>query len=364
MMIKKAVYTIFFCLGFLVSMAQPRDAKTETVNGKEFYVHTVKKGETLYEIAKMYKAPLSDVLNNNPGKENKIDIGDKIKIPVTDRNKPRSNSPRNDTHTATNNTPLPQKLYTIEHTVEKGETVYGIARKYKTTPEEIYELNPEAKNGISTGQVLKIQTTEKPAENNGNHVTVKEQEPKVLFEHTVQPQETFFSLSRKYNISQDSIRLLNNGLPDGLKAGNVITLAAPASKLALFKSWETAAPFTNNNNGNTSDTTYNNTTPVQSVFKTGKKEIYNIGVMVPLQLDRNDKYMSDQNAPDGKRSLYEPTRQALDFQLGVMLAADSLRKAGISANIKVFDIGRDTSACRKVNVFAGIQKPRSAHRPV
>lgn len=348
-MLRKIIYTFIFCFGFISAFAQPKGAKPETIGGKEFYVHTVKSGETLYEIAKMYKSPLADVLNANPGKENKIDIGDKIKIPVTAKNKPKPV----EVHTATNNVPPAEKLYNWEHKVEKGETVYGIARKYKTTETDIYDWNPEAKNGISTGQVLKIKSTVGPG-NAGttNVVPPKPVEPKILFSHTVQPQETFFSISRRYNISQDSIKLLNNGLPEGLKAGSIIQLAAPPSKVDLYKSWETAAPV-NNSTDNTSNNngTVNNNVPVAAssdVFRTGKKEVYNIGVMLPLMLDKNQHYMENQNSPDGRTSLYEPTRQALDFQLGVMLALDSLKKAGISTNLKVFDIGKDTNACKKI----------------
>lgn len=350
MMLKKFIYTLIFCLGFTMSFAQPRGAKVETIGGKEYYVHTVKSGETLYEIAKMYKAPLADVLNSNPGKEARIDIGDRIKIPVTAKNKPRNTN--TETHTANNNIPKPEKANIVEHKVEKGETVYGIAKKYKTTEDEIYELNPDAKNGIAPGQVLRIATNEKPGNVISTHVTpVKPAEPKVLFTHTVQPQETFFSLSRKYNISQDSIKLLNGGLPDGLKAGNTIQLAVAQSKLDLYKSWETTAPvITGNNTTRVIIPVNTNNTPVpnNSVYKTGKKAVYNVSLLLPLMLDKNQQYMENQNSPDGKRSLSESTRQALDFQLGVMLAIDSLKQAGLSTNLKVYDTNRDSSVCKKI----------------
>lgn len=42
----------------------------------------------------------------------------------------------------------------VEHTVQDGETINTIVRKYKVSPYELYELNPDAKEGISTGSVL------------------------------------------------------------------------------------------------------------------------------------------------------------------------------------------------------------------
>jgi len=44
----------------------------------------------------------------------------------------------------------------VSHTVEMGETVMLIAKKYRTTPENIYDLNPEAVHGISYNSVLQI----------------------------------------------------------------------------------------------------------------------------------------------------------------------------------------------------------------
>ncbi|HLP11492.1 MAG TPA: LysM peptidoglycan-binding domain-containing protein [Flavobacteriales bacterium] len=342
---QKIILVFMFLVVPAVScFAQPANARIETYGGKEYYVHTVKKGETLSEIAKKYKSPLADVLNSNPGKENRIDIGDHIKIPVTNRNRIAVTPPVR--HTTTG------KEHVVEHKVEKGETIYGIAKKYKTTQEAIYELNPDAKNGISPGQTLKIQTTVDTESINHAVQTNKLAEPKVLFDHVVLPQETIFSLSRKYNISQDSIKLLNNGLPDGLKANTTIKLAAPESKLALYKSWElNPVTIVNNNQAshltmvNPADSVANKTTP--SVFKTGKKDVYNVGIMIPFMLDKNKDYMEGQDQKL-KLSLYEPTRKALDFELGVEMALDSLKKAGINTNLNVFDVTKDSASYKKV----------------
>ena len=43
-----------------------------------------------------------------------------------------------------------------KHTVQKGETVMSIAKKYKVTPYDIYRLNPDSKNGINENAILLI----------------------------------------------------------------------------------------------------------------------------------------------------------------------------------------------------------------
>lgn len=45
---------------------------------------------------------------------------------------------------------------TLTHRVEMGETVMLIAKKYHITPKDIYNLNPDAVNGISYNTVLSL----------------------------------------------------------------------------------------------------------------------------------------------------------------------------------------------------------------
>jgi len=57
--------------------------------------------------------------------------------------------------------PKPQN--TIEHKVAMGETVMLISKKYRITPQDIYQLNPDAVNGISYNTVLQIPAGKQPA---------------------------------------------------------------------------------------------------------------------------------------------------------------------------------------------------------
>ena len=44
----------------------------------------------------------------------------------------------------------------VGHRVEMGETVMLIARKYHITPDDIYELNPDAVHGFTFNTVLQL----------------------------------------------------------------------------------------------------------------------------------------------------------------------------------------------------------------
>jgi LysM repeat protein len=50
---------------------------------------------------------------------------------------------------------------TVQHTVQMGETVLLISKKYVVSPDDIYKLNPEAIDGITPGMVLSIPSEKK-----------------------------------------------------------------------------------------------------------------------------------------------------------------------------------------------------------
>jgi LysM repeat protein len=98
-----------------------------------------------------------------------------------------------------------------KHTVLKGETIPQIAQNYKTTPSEIYRLNPEAQNGISENQILNVPE-------------LFPQSPKSIT-HTVAPKETLFGLAAKYNIKAEVIKKANPDLlAKGLQVGQQLII--------------------------------------------------------------------------------------------------------------------------------------------
>lgn len=97
------------------------------------------------------------------------------------------------------------------HTVEKGQNLYSISSMYNISKTEIIRLNPGSEEKIYAGQTLKI------PQNAG-----AKQSP--VF-HTIQPGETLYKLSGKYNVSVKDICDENPGLnAENFKAGQVIRI--------------------------------------------------------------------------------------------------------------------------------------------
>lgn len=99
--------------------------------------YTVKAGDTLYSIARKYKVNVAELAKANQIKNyNLIQIGQVLKIPGKA-------------------TPPPSA--TSKYTVKAGDTLYSIARTYKTTVSKIAAANKITNiNAIRVGQVLII----------------------------------------------------------------------------------------------------------------------------------------------------------------------------------------------------------------
>lgn len=104
------------------------------------------------------------------------------------------------------------------HTVQSGDTVYSLARKYGIKAEEILFLNGvEDPRKIQAGQVLRIPSgpiTAAPIDLSAPSFT----------EHTVKKGETLTGIARSYKISLNTLRSTNNLKSDTLRPGDVLKI--------------------------------------------------------------------------------------------------------------------------------------------
>ncbi|HET6227828.1 MAG TPA: LysM peptidoglycan-binding domain-containing protein, partial [Bacteroidia bacterium] len=195
------------------------------------------------------------------------------------------------------------------HTVEKGQTLFAIAKFYKKEVNEIVLENPEAINGIKPGQVLRILVDKKEP------VALNDTSNCII--HLVEKGETLYSITKKYNTTAERLRALNPELKEnGLKAGQQLKVPSPYPKVKV-----PIAPLP----------------PVDSkaVYKGEKKSEYNIALFLPFNLDAEST--SDPEKPVGADPSSK-TAIALKFYEGALLAIDSLKKLKFNAKVHVYDI--------------------------
>src|SRR5690606_30328579 len=180
-----------------------------------FKEHKVQRQETLYSLSKQYEVSQDDIKRYNKDLYSReLQSGETIRIPVFAQPAVSETRPANQTKPLSTPSSKPsQTPGTREHIILPKETKYGIARKYGMTVEELEELNPTV-DVLQPGIMLKV----------GTNVL---DEPVIITDdafqfYEVQPQETLFSLTRRFQVDQDSLIALNPALKEGLKWGMVL----------------------------------------------------------------------------------------------------------------------------------------------
>ncbi|MBQ6495231.1 MAG: LysM peptidoglycan-binding domain-containing protein [Bacilli bacterium] len=176
------------------------------INPSNYITYTVKKGDSLYSIAKKYDTTVNELISINKLKNTNLSIGQKLQIPETYNNE--------------NSITLPNY---INYTVKKGDTLYSIAKKYNITPDTIIKDNSLQSNTLSIGQNLKIRTTTQIVEEcfGEEYIPPKEE---TTITYIVKKGDTLYSIAKKYNTTVESIKNKNNLKTNSLTIGQQLII--------------------------------------------------------------------------------------------------------------------------------------------
>lgn len=201
-MIKLLILTAF-------SFFQPGNAVdslgVETINGQTFVIHRVEEKETLFGISRRYGTTVDAILQHNAEAGSGLEIGQILRVPY--RPAP------------------PRPTGAVVHSVEQGETLYAISRRYNVSPDDIRRWNNLPDNTISVGQELIVRRA-----SSGNFSPPAEAKPVMVSRkgvHTVEAGQTLYSISRQYNISIEDLRAWNSLEGNELKVGQLLYVTRP-----------------------------------------------------------------------------------------------------------------------------------------
>ena len=146
--------------------------------------YVVKKGDTLYSIARKYNTSVDNLKSINNITTDSLAIGQIIKLPST------------------------SNVASDTYIVKKGDSLYSIARTYNTSVDKLKEINNLTSNALAIGQVLKL-----PSSNASEKVV-----------YTVKKGDSLYSIAREYGTTVDAIKKLNNITSNTLSIGQKLLL--------------------------------------------------------------------------------------------------------------------------------------------
>ena len=285
----------------------------QDIRGNNFYLHIVKKGETLYAIAKAYGVAVEEITANNSDTEKGLKEDMELKIPVPKNKEDKPFTPEGFLH----------------HKVKKGETLYGIMKKYDINNAQLVKYNPNISSNIHPGQYILIPTKEKII----SEKAVAKYDS--LIDYTIQKKDTYYKLEKKYNVKQSELEKLNIGLKEsGLQKGLTIKIPATTIQQESLINIDKIEDKAKEIISKISDSLFISNLKCKPIKN--NTEVYKIGIMIPLfselEKDINVEHSYLIKSIEEYKSL-----RFIEFYQGALMAIDSLKKTGLNAEFYIWD---------------------------
>jgi len=302
---------------------QPAETKS-VVKTSTPQTHTVKAKESMYGISKLYNISSEELEKNNPVlKEVGLQPGQVLVIK-------KGANPTKSATVVKPTTPNTKASGIITHQVLPKETKYGIATKYGISIEELEKQNPEVVENLPIGFVLKINknnSKESPQPTNVEPIQPKQVAvSKPLFDYLVKDGDTFYSLSKSMDVTQEQLVQLNPELVSGLREGMSLKVPVDLSVVRLVSK-------------NTSDLT-------ATLSKKNKKHLV---LLIPFNVAKIET--------DSLKSLNSKFKDdkflnmTLDFYSGALMAIDSAKALELNVDVSIFDSEETKNSTSAVNTI-------------
>lgn len=160
---------------------------TFNTDPNEVIVYKISKGDSLYSIAKQYGVSVNDIINYNQLANTLLSVNQQILIPV-------------------NKITEIGKSTNINYIIKKGDTLYNIAKRYNITPKELMEYNNLSSSLLNIGDNILI-----PQE-------------KQLINYFVRTNDTLASIAERFNTTIDQLMQINNLNTTDVKIGQLLII--------------------------------------------------------------------------------------------------------------------------------------------
>lgn len=300
----------------------------ERPSGSGKVTHWVQPGETLYSISRRYGIPVTTLLEENPGAR-ELKSGMRLTIPAGKRGDPSQGA---------------EEAEYITHTIQSGETLYSLSKKYGVSADDLVVLNPSLDKSFRSGSVIRIPRSRV------REVEAVEETRTSMRQHVVTAGETLFSISGKYGIEMGELVSANPALEERPpRTGDTLLIRIPVGSMPPEDTLGGASRHTSDCSVKTS---YHDHAEVR------------IALLLPLMIESN-RYLNagflsgNQDSEDndegesssrkeGYISFQGSSENFLHFYEGALIAVDSLRQMGINVKLDVFDTEQKSSKVKSL----------------
>ncbi|MFA9389041.1 MAG: LysM peptidoglycan-binding domain-containing protein [Prolixibacteraceae bacterium] len=345
----------------------------------DFFFHKVQAQENLYSLSRKYGSEVAAIIEYNPDVVDQLQVGTIVRIPKFKEQ--------------VRQVDVKETGEYFYHTVETGDTFYSYQRRFGVSPKMLLDLNPELSDGLQAGLTIKIPSTQI------QKIEVVPVQPELFIEHIVVNGETLYGISKKYGAKVMDLKELNPELKSrGVIAGETILI----SNKDLGSSDSQVPNSVDISIQPDSDFSDENSAIPEVIFKyeeeeqpeckktysVSKGDTFRIAMFLPFYFNKNDSLNLEQLSEKSRlmldslkrtnpevlkkyfkitvdpishkrdtvllnslgekpvRSLYPRSKDAVSFFQGVLIAVDSMQKAGAKVRLDLFDTERDI---RKIN---------------
>lgn len=336
------------------------DLPVKNVNGKSYYYYEVQPKETVYLLERKLGIKRDEIYRHNPSARDGLKAFAVLLFPVGQ----------------TSGVQTTPAVTAATHKVTRGETVYGISKKYGITKEQIFEWNPSTRDGLKAGQTIyvsnpkaesapatpapasrqqpsaaAVQTPPLPAASADPTVTapaVNPAKPVQMAQHRVAKNETFFSIARAYGVAIDDLEAANPNV-GVLREGQLINV--PVAGVAVAET-ETApsAPTGPIEVVSVTSEPVNDHPVVAGQPVAVEPEPEPETVIVEPVVVRRDTVNIALVLPLRQNVVPQARHNALytEYLKGFMMAVDSLRTTGTPITVSVFDTYESGDSLTKI----------------
>ncbi len=201
---RRLIFLIIVMLGAVGAYSQvKRTGRVIDFLGKKYYMHRVEKGQTMHSISKAYGVSVNNLIKTNHKRTSDLREGEVLKIPYAQQ------------------VAVVQSVKYKHYIVKKGDTLYSLAKKFKTSEDELIKLNAGVEVALVKGRRLIVPIV----------LAGQPRYDSQYYYHIVKSGETLSSIGRRYGMRVRELKKINPKLsPKKMRDGSEVRIPVETAR--------------------------------------------------------------------------------------------------------------------------------------